>query len=674
MQRVLERPIFIIGCPRSGTTLLFSLLSHSEHLWSLHSESHHIWELVVPIYRQGFFGSNRATAEDATPGVRDFVTRSFLHLLKPGSPELVEKPAVRMVEKTPRNVYRVPFLRALFPDAAFVFLTRDGRDNISSLMEGWKHPERFGTWDLPPGFTIKGYQGRKWCFALPPGWEELNGCSLAEVCAYQWTSANEAILASLAELPPSSFVRVRYEDLFNHPYRVIEQLAAFLDIPFTGKLREAAANPPVVNTTSPPKLGKWRDKHFEEISAILPKIEPTLKRLGYPASEDRLGPSATGSPFEPLGTVPHHDRVAALHIQAQNWLERGKWWEAIRVLDEAHRLIPESADTLFNLGFAFFEAGDYCRSLEYWNRLIAQGEIDGELAYFMATAILRLGEVGLAKDLVRFAISRDPGNGPLRELAGRLALESHVAPKDFARLRTELNEFTATTLERFKVRNDLLGSKRGFVFVVLGMHRSGTSAVSGVLHQLGIQMGKRLMPPSPDNPKGYFEDLDFVGVNEGILRAAGGAWDRPPDESAFERIRVDISGILEERNTRVWGFKDPRTVLTYGVLRTQIENLFSPIYIFVHRPSEQIVKSLVKRGDITEERAIAVTEEYLRRLSRWERVLPSDRQIHYDFSVVVKNPEAIVRPLSPLLGFRPEEEQRAVQIASEFLDPNLKHH
>ena len=60
--------------------------------------------------------------------------------------------------------------------------------------------------------------------------------------------------------------------------------------------------------------------------------------------------------------------------------------------------------------------------------------------------------------------------------------------------------------------------------VVLGMHRSGTSALTGMLHRLGVALGEHLMPATNDNPRGYWEHADIVKVHERLMAALG--WER----------------------------------------------------------------------------------------------------------------------------------------------------
>lgn len=60
--------------------------------------------------------------------------------------------------------------------------------------------------------------------------------------------------------------------------------------------------------------------------------------------------------------------------------------------------------------------------------------------------------------------------------------------------------------------------------IVLGMHRGGTSALTGALGMLGMRLPDSLMPPTTDNPKGYFESVQIYAIHERLLAAAGTSW------------------------------------------------------------------------------------------------------------------------------------------------------
>lgn len=111
------------------------------------------------------------------------------------------------------------------------------------------------------------------------------------------------------------------------------------------------------------------------------------------------------------------------------------------------------------------------------------------------------------------------------------------------------------------------------IVCILGMHRSGTSLVSRVLHVLGVHLGpeEHLMRPSSDNPTGHWESRPIKEINDEILSILGGSWQEPPPlpagwersrelaaprHRAREVIESDFSG------SELWGFKDPRNSLT----------------------------------------------------------------------------------------------------------------
>src|SRR5918994_5655575 len=78
--------------------------------------------------------------------------------------------------------------------------------------------------------------------------------------------------------------------------------------------------------------------------------------------------------------------------------------------------------------------------------------------------------------------------------------------------------------------DDLGSEKLTHGVCVLGMHRSGTSLVAGVLRQLGVDLGpdEEFLPPDPNNQSGYFELADAVEINNEILAHYGGGRDDPP--------------------------------------------------------------------------------------------------------------------------------------------------
>lgn len=145
--------------------------------------------------------------------------------------------------------------------------------------------------------------------------------------------------------------------------------------------------------------------------------------------------------------------------------------------------------------------------------------------------------------------------------------------------------------------------------VVLGMHRSGTSLVAGLLQRLGVNMGVRFREPDVHNSDGYFEDLDWRDLNKEILRLTGCSWYRPPTSQQVltvgEQVSTNIQSLVEMKGStgqlteqpteQLWGWKDPRTCLTVELIHPY---LFNPLYINVSRGRKAIVTSLEKRAKL----------------------------------------------------------------------------
>lgn len=273
----LDRPIFVIGAPRSGTSLLFSILRSSARLAHWPGEAHEVWEADYhPALRD--WSSNALDATDVEEEPAERIKRSFF---------LVAGSTRRLIDKTPRNSMRVDFIEELFPDAHYVFLQRDGRDNVNSLINAWRTP-RYRTYELPRPHSIPGVDPKWWKFVLYPGWKADTAGPLEVVAARQWHISNDLALASGRRVDPRRWVQIRYEDLVEKPVDEIERVAQALDIDFDKAMRTRAAGlaSTPVNIVTPPERGKWRRENPGEIAAIVPLIAPTMEAMGYGADAD----------------------------------------------------------------------------------------------------------------------------------------------------------------------------------------------------------------------------------------------------------------------------------------------------------------------------------------------------------------------------------------------------
>jgi hypothetical protein len=268
----LSQPVFIIGAPRSGTSLLYAILRKSSSLKHWPGEAHEIWEADYhPALRN--WESNRLTAADMDDEAAARIRRAFF---------LVTGKKHRLLDKTPRNALRVSFVNALFPEARFIYLKRDGRENVNSLINAWRTP-RYRTYELPEPHAIPGVDPRWWKFVLYPGWRDDRNGPIERVTANQWIHSNEHAMDDLQVVDSNRWVELRYEDLVDEPVAEVERVMTFLGLAFEPAVREkaAATSSTPINTVTPPERGKWRKENPAEIESIVSLITPTMEKMGY---------------------------------------------------------------------------------------------------------------------------------------------------------------------------------------------------------------------------------------------------------------------------------------------------------------------------------------------------------------------------------------------------------
>ena len=273
-----ERPVFLMGAPRSCSTLLFETLSRSAHLWSIGDESHHIIEQFPALNPLAEADSNRVTAEPLQGVLGEELGRSLrrafaLQLRDRDGLRPAPDATVRLLEKTPKNALRIPFLAAAFPDALFIHLVRDPKDNIASIIDAWRS-RRFVTY--PTIATANG----PWSLLLPPGWRERLQAPLPELAAFQWQSANQHILDDLAAIPRERRCTVNASELLEDPRALAERLCRFMGIPMDEKFATGLMQPLPLSmyTLHAPQADKWR-RHGGSLRSLWPRISPLIERL-----------------------------------------------------------------------------------------------------------------------------------------------------------------------------------------------------------------------------------------------------------------------------------------------------------------------------------------------------------------------------------------------------------
>lgn len=281
---VLKEPVIIVSAPRSGSNLLFEQLAGIPGFWTIGGESHAIFRAFPHLSAEnsqldsGSLGASHADIE-----TRQLLRSCFLYLLRDTGgraylslPDGERPTSVCLLEKTPRNALNIPFLLKVFPDARFVYLHRQPRQAVASLIEAWTlglQSGRFKTFQQLPGWDRQG-----WCFLLPPGWREMRGKSLAEIAAFQWSASNRIITEELTLLPVERWTTVAYEEMVADPQTALTSICRFADID-ADNLRVRSGELPLSRTTiTPPAADKWK-KHEAEIEALMPSLSATTGQI-----------------------------------------------------------------------------------------------------------------------------------------------------------------------------------------------------------------------------------------------------------------------------------------------------------------------------------------------------------------------------------------------------------
>lgn len=218
------------------------------------------------------------------------------------------------------------------------------------------------------------------------------------------------------------------------------------------------------------------------------------------------------------------------------------------------------------------------------------------------------------------------------------------------------------------------------VVCVLGMHRSGTSAVSRMLNLLGFELGPagELIPPHATNPRGFWEHRGLVDVDEQILARLGGTWHEPPAfphgwaaSPALEDLRARARDLIDRDFTGVaaWSWKDPRACLTLPFW----QQVLPPMrYVLPVRNPLDVARSLQARDGFTLDKG---GDLWLRHVTASLRHTAGQKRLVVFYGDVVADPEATAASLARFVGrddaWASEDVRRRVR---ESIEDELQHH
>jgi hypothetical protein len=302
--------VFIVGSPRSGTTILGEILDKHPQV-SQWYEPYFVWDHFFRLA-----ADDERTAADATAKVREQIIRDFSRYRK-------KKGTAVLVDKSPRNSLKIPFILTIFPDARFIHLLRDGRDVTLSIHKEWlrrrsitQNPDNQGRFNYAAAAKIlrnflvrqpflqdkiralwfethghifnkaKHLNRLRWKGDIGWGprfksWADVyTRTSLLQFNAYQWRNCLKSIQCSWKLISVDHRLTIRYEDLIINPESKIGEIINFMGLTastdFLSSLPRLEAD----------NYNKWKTEftknQLKEIHSIL---TPELIDQSYAGSE-----------------------------------------------------------------------------------------------------------------------------------------------------------------------------------------------------------------------------------------------------------------------------------------------------------------------------------------------------------------------------------------------------
>lgn len=298
---VQEKVIFLVGSPRSGTTILENILNCHDKIAELY-EPYFLWERFFNVSQDDVWDSR-----DLTPQAIAQLRKEYAVFAKKSNKHLV-------LDKLPTHSFNIPIIHRIFPDAHWIHLIRDGRDVTLSIHKEWEKrraiveqknfPALFKTakamldrqpfWrfklmavvhELGKTFSLNPYrylnksrwQGQVGWGPRFKGWKTFrdNNPTLA-FNAMQWLRTVQAVQADWPALPEKNKIEVRYEELLADPDKTVTRIIDFLGYRpqdgFFEKIPELLAG----------NVNKWENEFSDEQTALIkPILTPLLEKTGY---------------------------------------------------------------------------------------------------------------------------------------------------------------------------------------------------------------------------------------------------------------------------------------------------------------------------------------------------------------------------------------------------------
>lgn len=288
MSDELKPPIILLGNVRSGTTMLHDFFDLVPGVKSWF-EPRTIWLYGDPGRRH-----DRFTAEDATPRVKAYIRKRFLQRQR--------RFGARVMEKTPSNVMRVPYVHAIFPESKLLYVVREPLAHVSSAEFRWRNAINMNHLKdrviETPKSQLHHYAWRVFYdhyrrkvlrkkhvsiygIRYPGVYDDLRTMPVGQVIAKQWVEGSRQCDADLAKLDPAVWMKIRYEDFVTDPVNNFTRILEHFNLEMTPEVAAA-----IEEKTDPGRREKWKRLDRQEIEGYLPILAEEMRRQGYDIPED----------------------------------------------------------------------------------------------------------------------------------------------------------------------------------------------------------------------------------------------------------------------------------------------------------------------------------------------------------------------------------------------------
>ncbi|MCP4696048.1 MAG: hypothetical protein GY862_04245, partial [Gammaproteobacteria bacterium] len=218
--------------------------------------------------------------------------------------------------------------------------------------------------------------------------------------------------------------------------------------------------------------------------------------------------------------------------------------------------------------------------------------------------------------------------------------------------------------------------------IILGMHRSGTSALTRILNLSGVELGNRLLPGDVFNEKGFWELVPVTEENEKILHTLNFSWFDPaplPEQwQTFETItpfHKRIADILRQhfKTSTLWGIKDPRLCRLLPLWMPALkETAGTPSFVIIARNPYEAAASLAKRDGLSRNTSLRL---WLLHLLEAEQHTQGYPRVFVTYDELLKDWRSVVEKIAQTLELTwPNAIERVREQVNDFLSPDLKHH